>query len=301
MPNGLQTRWLTDIGLALGLLVALIVIAAAEPRSRGEASPPPLEVASAEPVNNSPEKPNLVPAKPDQSTPSKKDSNSKQEPLPVKPEERIAIKPKENEVKFLGVKSQGQRFCIIADNSGSMSGPKIIDLRTQLLKTLKDFDKGGEYYIYCFNSVSEPMPHSSWLTNAAPEAGKIRTWVEDINPRGGTDPTTTFRAAFKLSPPPDVIFFMTDGIIPPTVPALVERLNTGTPRVVVNTIMFADSRFVDMLAKKVPMLPKGAFPKGAFPGGLPPGLAAMEERAEVFLKQIAKDSGGTFTRYTTKE
>lgn len=297
MPNGLQTRWLTDIGLALGLLVALIVVAAAEPRSRGEASPPPLEVASAEPVNNTPfapEKPNLVPAKPDQGSPPKQDPTKpgqgsskadgaplKQEPLPVKPEERVAIKPKENEVKFLGIKSQGQRFCIIADNSGSMSGPKIVDLRTQLLKTLKDFDKGGEYYIYCFNSVSEPMPHPSWLTNAAPEAGKIRTWVGDIAARGGTNPANSFESAFKLSPPPDVIFFMTDGIIPTTTPALVEKLNKGTPKVVVNTIMFADGR---------QQVRRGTHPS-----------ETMEERAEMFLKQIAKDSGGAFTRYTTKE
>ena len=233
--------------------------------------------------------------------------------MPREPEERIAIKPKENNIEFLGVKSQGQRFCIIADNSGSMHGPKIIDLRTQLLKTLQDFDKGGEFYIYCFNSVSEPMPHPTWLTNAAPQAGKIRTWVEDIKARGGTNPATAFDAAFKLSPPPDVIFFMTDGLIPPNVPEQVVRLNKGMPKVVVNTIMFADGGLAGMFPmgpmppfpKKGALpkgaAPKGAVPKGAFPGGVPPAFAEMEAKAEVHLKLIAEQSGGKFTRYVAKE
>ncbi len=51
MSNGQQTRWLTDAGLALGLVVALVVIAVAEPRSRGDVITPPVEVASAEQTN----------------------------------------------------------------------------------------------------------------------------------------------------------------------------------------------------------------------------------------------------------
>ena len=72
------------------------------------------------------------------------------------------------------------------------------------------------------------------------------------------------------APPPDVIFFMTDGQFAAAVPGKVADLN-GTPRKsVVNTILFAA------------------------PGKGAPGKAAA---AEGLLKQIADKAGGTFTRY----
>ena len=48
-----------------------------------------------------------------------------------------------------------------------------------------------------------------------------------------------FEIAFRLEPKPDVIFFMTDGIIPTDVPAGVARLNEGAkPKIRVNSILF---------------------------------------------------------------
>jgi hypothetical protein len=162
------------------------------------------------------------------------------------------------------VKARGKRFCIIADNSGSMGGAKIHALRNELLKTLGDFEKGGEFYIYCFNSDVEPMPHRTWLTASAPECAGIRRWIREIDVKGGTEPAPAFDAAFRLDPLPDIIYFMTDGMIPREVPAHVERLNRGQPKVVIHTIMFG----------------KGWFSEGA----------------EAGLVKIADQSGGTFSR-----
>ncbi|MBY0230316.1 MAG: hypothetical protein K2W96_13615, partial [Gemmataceae bacterium] len=173
--------------------------------------------------------------------------------------------------QFLGSTARGRRFCIIADNSGSM-GRNIPELKAQLLKTLAGLDKDGEFYLYCFNTRPEPMPHPGWMKAGAAEAAKVRDWIGSIKARGGTRPTPAFEAAFKLSPPPDVVFFMTDGLIPRDVPDRVAALNTGTPKAVVNTILFANA----------PTGGKGA--KG-------------NNRAEDSLKRIAEQSGGTFTRY----
>jgi hypothetical protein len=196
--------------------------------------------------------------------------------------------------QFLGSQGQGRRFCIIADNSGSMSGAKIADLRAQLLKTLKALNGDGEFYVYCFNSKTEPMPHPTWLKAGAPEAEKVRAWVGDIRATGGTQPVPAFEAAFKLRPPPDVIFFMTDGLIPANVPDRVVALNAATPKVVVNTIMFANPEpKVGAAPPPLPFPPKGA---GPFP--VPPKMGFGPGRAEEFLKRIAEQNGGTFTRYT---
>ncbi len=191
---------------------------------------------------------------------------------PVQPVAPGPVLPSQFNAQFLGSQGQGRRFCIIADNSGSMGGANLADLKVQLVKTLANLNQEGEFYIFAFNSVAEPMPHPGWLKGGAPEVGKVKTWIGELKARGGTKPEPAFEAAFKLSPRPDVIFFMTDGLIPAVVPARVVALNGTEPKVVVNTIMFTS------------MAKGGVLPKGT-------------ERAEEMLKKIAEQSGGTFTRY----
>ncbi|MEZ6090118.1 MAG: hypothetical protein R3C05_19240 [Pirellulaceae bacterium] len=76
---------------------------------------------------------------------------------------------------------------------------------------------------------------------------------------GGTDPTPAFRDAFELSPPPDIIYFMTDGLFDPSVVGEVARLNTKRPKVQVHAISFIDNS------------------------------------SESLMRRIAEDSGGTYT------
>ncbi len=201
--------------------------------------------------------------------PSKGDSPKKGGP-PQKSDGLVVVP--QYTADFLGSQGKGRRFCIIADNSGSMSGAKLADLKVQLLKTISDVHENAEFYVFFFNTSAEPMPHPTWLKAGAPEMETVKTWVKNTPARGGTQPVPAFTAAFKLDPPPDVIFFMTDGQFANTASARITDLN-GTPRKsVVNTIMFAP-------------VPKGGFvPVGPLPG-------------EDNLKRIADLNGGTFTRY----
>lgn len=197
-------------------------------------------------------------------------------PPQVGPPPRPAPSGDQYNAQFLGSQGQGRRFCIIADNSGSMTGPKLADLKKQLLKTLSDLDQRGEFYVYFFNSRADPMPHPGWLKAGAPEAEKVRDWVGSMRATGGTLPAPAFEAAFRLDPRPDVLFFMTDGFIPPTVPDRVAALSAAGPKVKVNTILFAAAK----------------------DGALPTGVAG---RPEDVLKRIAEQNGGTFTRYVAKD
>ena len=192
--------------------------------------------------------------------------------------------------QFLGAQGQGRRFCIIADNSGSMNGPNILDLRAQLLKSITELNANSEFFVFAFNSNPEPMPHHTWLRAGAPEVENVKRWVRALPARNGTNPAPAFAAAFQLNPPPDVIFFMTDGLIPGTVPAQVATMNGNPPRTAVNTIMFAPNPFAR------PPLPPGAPPGFAPPVAPPPPVMAVA-RAEDLLKQIASQNRGTFTRY----
>ena len=60
------------------------------------------------------------------------------------------------------------------------------------------------------------------------------------DPGGGTQPRSAFRQVFALEDRPDVIFFLTDGQIPPETVATVTGFNSRGRRVAVNTIAFGD-------------------------------------------------------------
>jgi hypothetical protein len=281
----------------VGVLAALLivcVIAFRKPAETASRDPAPTPPAVAPAVLPPKPEPASVPSKPAPATieavlperPSQPPTVTLPESSPVLPE---FVRPGGGQeltmpaykTKFLGSEGEGRRFCIIADNSGSMSGANINDLKVQLRKTVDAVTDQGEFYVYCFNSRTEPMPHSSWVRGGAPELAKIRTWIGDIRATGGTQPTPAFEAAFRLNPRPDIIFFMTDGLIPANVPTQVAALNTGTPKVVVNTIMFGPTQ-------RAMIVPKGVV--------VPKGFGM--DRAEEYLKKIAEQSGGTFNRYT---
>jgi hypothetical protein len=124
------------------------------------------------------------------------------------------------------------------------------------------------------------MPFAGWLKGTPDDVKKVTPWIQEKKADGGTEPLPAFIRAFNLDPRPDVIFFMTDGLIPTNVPAAVAQLNTGKPRVTIHTIMFTSSQ------------PR---PAGLF---LPAVSPADLRLAELLLRKIADDSGGTYRLFT---
>jgi uncharacterized protein with von Willebrand factor type A (vWA) domain len=161
------------------------------------------------------------------------------------------------EISFLGSSGTGKRFCIIADNSGSMRF-RLDTVKLELAKTLKSLNATSQFHVMFFNSRPMPQPGEGWL-HGERDVAKIAPWIVAMPAGGGTEPTPAFELALKLKPRPDVIFFMTDGFIPRRVPDEVARLNNEKPKVVIHTILIGSPK-------------------------------ALEES----LQRIAKDSGGTF-------
>lgn len=202
--------------------------------------------------------------------------------------------PRYDEARFLGVLAKGKRFCIIADCSGSMSGNAIVELRNETSKTLRSLDPSREFYVIFYHSVSVPMPHPTWLTASKPNVQKVLPFVEGIKSQGGTQPSTAFTQAFGLQPRPDVIFFMTDGLIPTNVPKQVADLNAGKTKVPIHTIMFTRDWGAFPLKTK-----GGANPKVDLEAAKT-RIETMKTRGEVPLRLIAEQSGGTFRHVTGK-
>ncbi len=192
---------------------------------------------------------------------------------PLTPNTRMRM----DEAQFLGVQAKGQRFCIIADCSGSMSGNAILELKAETSKTIRDLDPSREFYVVFFHSTAVPMPHPSWVDASKENVDKVLPWIAGIRAQGGTSPKSAFLHAFKLQPRPDVIFFMTDGLIPADVPAAVAQMNGGPTKVTIHTIMFTRNSGKNNIVN------------------------IERKRGEPPLRLLAEQSGGTFRHVTEKK
>ncbi len=191
------------------------------------------------------------------------------------------------EITFLNSTARGQRFCIIADNSGSMAGEALEYVKRELLSTLSSLNPESQFCVMFFNSTVEPMPFKGWLKGTRENVARVSPWIKTRGAGGGTEPQMAFVRALQLDPRPDVIFFMTDGLIPSNVPVVVAALNTGKPATVIHTIMF-----VSTVLQPASGLPQ---PRQGF---LPPPTPLELIEAVRLLRQLANDSGGTYLLFT---
>lgn len=170
---------------------------------------------------------------------------------------------------FFGVEAQGSRFLYICDNSGSMNwdrdananGMRIRILKRELTSSIQGLLEHMQFYVVFFNSTAFPInPESNrWLV--ARETGK--RWalekVSRIEPFGGTEPWSAFEIAFAMKPPPDAIYFMTDGNFDPAVALRIAQINVGSRKIPIHCITLVD------------------------------------RSGEETMRKIATDSGGTYT------
>ena len=177
-----------------------------------------------------------------------------------------------DQAEFFGTRARGKRFCIIADASNSMKGAQMLQLKKEILETLYNLSSSSQFYVIFFNATDLPMPHPTWLQGEKANVDKVKPWIEGMGTILKTEPMSSFERAFKLEPKPDVIFFMTDGLMAKTVPANVAKLNKHEPRVTIHTIMFTKAT-----TKK-----------------------AKVGAAEDQLRTIAEQSGGTYRHVTGK-
>ena len=142
---------------------------------------------------------------------------------------------------FMGVHAKGSRFCIIADRSGSMEGRKLQHVKDEILYTLATMSNRARFQLIFFYNIAQPYPKSGWRDPRRDQAD-VAQWLRGVSGGGGTYPTPAFQAAFALSPPPDAIFFMTDGLFPEETVGEIHNLNRNSgKRVTIHTISFMDT------------------------------------------------------------
>ncbi|MBL9141094.1 MAG: hypothetical protein JNK53_04445 [Phycisphaerae bacterium] len=140
---------------------------------------------------------------------------------------------------FFGIGGTGQRFAYIVDKSGSM-GPHMEEAKAELRKSIAALPDYASVYVIFFDS-GDPFHFSDkWERVRGSTLARLQRWLREVGPSGGTEPTRAFRRVFQLDSRPDVIFFLSDGEIPPESVDEIRRMNATGRKVTVNSIAFGD-------------------------------------------------------------
>lgn len=141
---------------------------------------------------------------------------------------------------FFGVSSRGRRFAYIVDISGSMnSDDKFPIAMNELKRSIRALPDYASFVVLLYSNILRTPPmQNTWFRANPSSVNRVSRWIDTVDSGGGTLPLPAFQEVFKLADRPDVIFFLTDGIIPGNVPAEVADLNAKGRGVVVNTISF---------------------------------------------------------------
>ena len=144
---------------------------------------------------------------------------------------------------FFGISSDGTRFAYIVDRSGSMGRDRRMETALdELISSIGRLPDYAFYYVILYSSDTEtPKFQRGWMRALPARIGQLDRWSRGVIAAGGTFPYPAFEKVFGLPVRPDVIFFLTDGEIPPGSAELVRTLNRKGEPVVINTIAFGDS------------------------------------------------------------
>jgi hypothetical protein len=119
-------------------------------------------------------------------------------------------------------------------------GGRMGEAKDEVYKSIAALPDFASVFVVFYDS-SEPWAFSDrWERVRSSTMQKLKAWLKDVGPSGGTQPMPAFRSVFSLDQRPDVIFFLSDGEIPPDSIQLIRQLNARGKRVTVNTIAFGE-------------------------------------------------------------
>jgi len=157
-------------------------------------------------------------------------------------------------ITFFGTQAQGNSFAFVVDCSGSMRGHRFQRAITELKKTIGQLKNFQEFYIILYNHQAIPMftsirrgristPEPKLLSANRINKSRARRWLHSRHEGGGTVPGPALEIVLNLKP--DVVFFMTDGEIPPQTRAITAHANQSES--VIHTIGFQNRRSEELL------------------------------------------------------
>lgn len=162
---------------------------------------------------------------------------------------------------FFGVSGRGRRYGYVVDKSGSMGMQgRMQRAKEEIVRSISALPDFASACITLFDDNFTTLDRERGFLKCRDDTVRqYREWIEKVAQGGGTNPIPAFEFLFTRPERPDVVFFMSDGEIPPDAADEILRLNRRGPNTVIHCIAF--------------------------------GQAA----ATAPLRRIASETGGTFT------
>lgn len=122
---------------------------------------------------------------------------------------------------LFGISGNGSRIVYVVDRSDSMNGNggrPLLAAKRQLIESLGALKSTQFFQFIFYNDQSRPYQNSAsvggiQMIQAEPAAiADAQRYVESVSAFGGTNHSDALRMALRMRP--DVIFFLTDGLIP---------------------------------------------------------------------------------------
>lgn len=143
---------------------------------------------------------------------------------------------------FFGIGGRGTRFAFIVDVSGSMEDDgRIVTAMSELKRSIGALPDFAEFFVILFaDGAYKPEWQDGWQRASRGNVARMRRWLDEEQTRGGTLPLAAIDIVFKLPRAPDVVFFLTDGIVPgDTIEHFKEYIARARAETVVHTIGFS--------------------------------------------------------------
>ncbi|MEQ9411093.1 MAG: hypothetical protein RIK87_25500 [Fuerstiella sp.] len=158
---------------------------------------------------------------------------------------------------FSGVSAAGS-FAYVVDASGSMEGGRMKVVLNELARSVSSLNESQKFFVIFFSDRSFPMmwptAERELVSATSTNRNRILQWAFSVRPAGGTEPQQALRQALELKP--DVLYFLTDGSIPPATLRLVEQ--NRRPDTIVNTICVGNRQAADIM-KQIATIGGGEF------------------------------------------
>ena len=169
---------------------------------------------------------------------------------PASVAERLGARaPLATPLKFFGEEAVGQRFAFILDRSGSMAGPRWEACTNELKRALRALPAQAEFLVELFSdSYVESGDGNGWISASPANVTDTIAWLDGAWPGGGTYPASAFTRVFTLPPPPDVLYFLTDGYVDGFTASACVDLRGSAPTIV-NTIALESDASADVLTE----------------------------------------------------
>jgi len=154
---------------------------------------------------------------------------------------------------FFGVGGRGSHFSYVVDISGSMSmGARMQVAMEELKRSVTALPDFASFAVFLYSDHAIEPPFQENYVRAMPSnVSRLRRWLDEQSPTGGTEPGSAFERALALDPLPDIIFFLTDGEIPPQIADYLNARNgtNGKRKVVVHCVAFSADAGQDTLRR----------------------------------------------------